>query len=142
MQVLIFDLLSNIMLNGDDMRRILSVFIILSCLFSLVGCGNTETSSQKLYSKPVIVLPDQDTAYTINGYKNTTSVISSSSSSVAESHTTDNYSGKYFGNRNSKKFHKSDCRYAKNMNEENLMLFETRIDAIAAGYAACSVCAP
>ncbi len=146
MQVLIFTLLSNIMLNGDIMRRIFTLVIVLSCIFVLAGCGNAYENSQKAYSKPVIVLPDEDTAYTINGYKDTAPVTTSSNtSSTTESSASESskeYAGKYFGNKNSKKFHRSDCRFAKNMKEENLTLFETHLDAVTAGYVECSVCAP
>lgn len=50
----------------------------------------------------------------------------------------------YVGNRNpaSMKFHRADCRWVQEMREENKVCFETREEAIAAGYVACKVCKP
>lgn len=46
----------------------------------------------------------------------------------------------YHGNVKSKKFHKQSCRYysCKNCTRE----FQTREEAIKAGYVACKVCKP
>lgn len=128
------------------MKRTLVVLVTAFFFFSLLGCSNVNNDTEKVYSKPVVVLPDEETAYSVNGYKNTSSVFTSSSSTTSDQGSTTQseevYNGKYFGNKNSKKFHKEDCRYAKNMKEENLILFDERETAITTGYNECSVCKP
>jgi hypothetical protein len=48
----------------------------------------------------------------------------------------------YIGNRNSMKFHRADCRWVREMNEANKVCFQSREEAIAAGYVPCKVCKP
>lgn len=48
----------------------------------------------------------------------------------------------YIGNKNSHIFHYSSCSGAKSMNEKNKVEFETREDAVNAGYKPCSTCNP
>lgn len=49
---------------------------------------------------------------------------------------------KYMGNRNSKKFHKVTCDSAARTKESNRVYFNTREEAIAAGYVPCKNCNP
>ncbi|MCE7700122.1 MAG: hypothetical protein K8E24_015280, partial [Methanobacterium paludis] len=51
-------------------------------------------------------------------------------------------SGAYIGNSNTKVFHHASCRYVSKMNSENKVSFNTRQDAINAGYRPCKVCDP
>jgi len=44
----------------------------------------------------------------------------------------------YIGNKNSKKFHRPDCRYLPA--EHNRVYFKTREEAVEAGYVSCKVC--
>ena len=46
----------------------------------------------------------------------------------------------YLGNPNSMKFHHSWCRTIKH--PENFVSFDSRDEAVSAGYVACKVCAP
>lgn len=48
----------------------------------------------------------------------------------------------YIGNSNSAKFHKEDCRHAKQIAVHNVVKLESREDAISGGYASCRVCNP
>ena len=48
----------------------------------------------------------------------------------------------YVGNKNSKKFHYPSCDGAKSMNEENKVTFNSRDEAIDAGYEPCGKCDP
>ena len=50
--------------------------------------------------------------------------------------------GKRVGHKNSKKFHYPECRWAKKMNQENQIWFESRQEAIDKGYVPCKVCNP
>lgn len=48
----------------------------------------------------------------------------------------------YVGSVNSNKYHKPFCRWAKKINPENLVSFETENDAAQKGYVPCKVCRP
>ncbi|MBO8159597.1 thermonuclease family protein [Thermosyntropha sp.] len=48
----------------------------------------------------------------------------------------------YIGNKNSKKFHLPSCEGVAKMKEENKVQFESRDEAVDAGYAPCSLCNP
>ena len=48
----------------------------------------------------------------------------------------------YIGNKNSKKLHRADCSGAKDMNEKNKVVFETKEEAINQGYSECKTCNP
>lgn len=48
----------------------------------------------------------------------------------------------YIGNANSGKFHYADCRTVRKMNPANKVFFNTRDEAVNAGYVPCKVCAP
>ena len=46
------------------------------------------------------------------------------------------------GNKESKTFHKADCKTAAKMKEANKTTFATAAEATKAGYKACKVCKP
>lgn len=48
----------------------------------------------------------------------------------------------YIGNKNSMVFHYSTCSGVSSMNEKNKVIFESREDAVKAGYKPCSSCNP
>ena len=48
----------------------------------------------------------------------------------------------YVGNSNTKKFHKSACRYVSQIKQSNLVYFKAKLNATNAGYEACKVCNP
>ncbi|GAV24765.1 prophage LambdaCh01 nuclease domain-containing protein [Carboxydothermus islandicus] len=48
----------------------------------------------------------------------------------------------YVGNKNSRKFHYEDCRWAKKIAPSNRVYFKSREAAINAGYVPCKVCNP
>ena len=52
------------------------------------------------------------------------------------------YASGYVGNAHSHKFHYDNCRYVSQMNENNKVWFESREEAISAGYIPCKVCRP
>ena len=53
-----------------------------------------------------------------------------------------NYSYAYIGNRRSKKFHRASCSSVRDMNEGNKVGFDSRSEAIDAGYEPCKRCHP
>lgn len=48
----------------------------------------------------------------------------------------------YVGNANSKKFHVGNCSFVGKMNQKNRVDFQTRDEAIQAGYVPCKRCNP
>ncbi|MBR5914134.1 MAG: nuclease [Selenomonadaceae bacterium] len=48
----------------------------------------------------------------------------------------------YVGNANSKKFHYADCSAVTKMNPSNRVEFNSRDEAINAGYIPCKKCSP
>jgi micrococcal nuclease len=48
----------------------------------------------------------------------------------------------YIGSKNSDKFHVPTCIWAMKIKSHNLVVFNTRNDAISAGYVPCKVCHP
>jgi methylphosphotriester-DNA--protein-cysteine methyltransferase len=48
----------------------------------------------------------------------------------------------YWGSVNSNKFHYPSCRWAKRINPDNLIKFNSRDEALKAGYVPCKVCQP
>ena len=52
------------------------------------------------------------------------------------------FAANYVGNANSKKFHVSSCSFAERMKPANRVNFNSRNEAIAAGYVPCKRCKP
>ena len=123
------------------MKKLLLLFTLVLIFAILCSCESKPLYDVN-YPKPVIVEPDEDTAYNINGYKDTTfsAPITSQIQDTTEHTPSTVYQGKYIGNINSKKFHKSDCTYVKNMKEENAVIFESYNAAINNGYKRCTKC--
>ncbi|MCD4716389.1 MAG: hypothetical protein K8R45_06565, partial [Desulfobacterales bacterium] len=48
----------------------------------------------------------------------------------------------YLGNRNSYRFHRPGCRYAKKISRKNGIRFKSRYEAFRAGYSPCKRCMP
>ena len=48
----------------------------------------------------------------------------------------------YVGNMSSKKFHYDNCRAASKIKAGNRTTFESRDEAISAGYKPCGICRP
>ena len=129
------------MSKGDVMKRILSLFLAFILLF-LVGCNSF---APKEYPEPVVVLPNENMAETINGYKTQNTISSekveqNSSKPQASSLNSQNDTLSFCGNKNTKKFHKADCRYAKNLAADRRVNFASESEALENGYSACKVC--
>lgn len=120
------------------MRKFLLLLSIISAIIMCCGCDGGPLYDVH-YPKPVVVEPDQDTRYTINGYKDT-SVTSSKPSDETTSSDAQDSNEKIIGNRNTKKLHKLECSYVKNLKEENVDIFESLEDALLNGYTQCSRC--
>lgn len=51
-------------------------------------------------------------------------------------------SGFYYASKNSDKYHRPSCQWAKKISESNLIVYKTKKDAEKAGYQACKSCKP
>jgi micrococcal nuclease len=50
--------------------------------------------------------------------------------------------GEYVGNQNSRRFHLPSCRFGRQTGSSNRIIFSSKWDAFAAGYAPCAKCMP
>lgn len=123
------------------MKRTLTLIFTILIILCLCGCDKDNNDSIKTPVK--INLPKDNT---VNGYKNENSA---SDDKTASKITTENiqinenvkaYS--YWGNKNSKKFHKANCSSFKNTKEENIVFFNTRNEFVSYGYNPCKICKP
>ena len=115
------------------MKKILVLFFLVLLMFTLSGCQITD---EKIEKTPVkINLPTDDS---VNGYRNSSSEIDTDGITINE--TTTEYT--YFGNKNSKKFHKSSCSALKNTKDENKVFYKTKEEFIKNNYSPCKICNP
>lgn len=115
------------------MKRICLCLVTIVFIFSFCGCYKTDTETTS--GDQLIVMPDSQTAATVNGYKTAVS-------SLTESAQTDNSSYSYYANTSSKKFHLSSCSYAKQIKEENLKVTNSRDELVNSGFSLCKKCNP
>ena len=52
------------------------------------------------------------------------------------------FAASYIGNKNTKKFHESDCHWVQKIKQENILYLKDRDQAINNGYIPCKVCQP
>lgn len=137
------------------MRKLIIMIFVILLIFSLVSCGADGSNKTANSTNSIVVLPDQETKNTVNGYKIVddedslpSDVLSSEVSSIAQSSNSsevnsgENIVNYYVGNKNTKKFHNSNCRYAAKIKEENTVRFSNSDEATGQGYVPCSVCNP
>jgi len=107
--------------------------LILTFLIAIVFCGcSSQASSTSSQSTVSVILPDAETATTVNGYLNR-----------GESNSESKFNIQYFANKNTKKFHYPSCRSVKQMKEKNKISFSgNRDEVIARGYDPCGNCHP
>ncbi len=121
------------------MNKILSYLICFAIILSFSGCKNKQDK------EPIKINMPKDN--TVNGYKNENintgdifngTEINTDSITVTEK--TESY--KYFGNTNSKKFHKVSCKSFKNTNKENITYYKTKDEFLKNNYIPCKICNP
>ena len=110
------------------MRKILIVTVLIAAV--LCGCGS-QTNSTSGKSTVSVILPDADTATTVNGYL---------SSNIENSE--NEFNIQFFANKNTEKFHLSTCRWAKSIKDENRYISYNRELLISDGYEPCKTCNP
>ena len=120
------------------MKKILGFFVILICIFALCSCDGGPLYDVN-YPQPVVVEPDRETRYTINGYATTPKPSQTQTNSSVNS-TADADEEKLIGNKNTKMLHKLGCSYTKKLKDENAEFFDSLDDGILNGYTRCSRC--
>jgi len=84
--------------------------------------------------------PTTQSSTPVNHTSNSSSPTVNQSTSSSKSSSAS--SGYYVGNANTMKFHQASCRYVSQMDPANKIFFNSREQAIAAGYVPCNVCNP
>ena len=108
-------------------------------------CGKSSCSSHSseynvlMYSSMDLSRDLPDEYYLVESSSQTAAV--SDSSAVRSLHTDDTESV-YIGNKNSHVFHLSTCTYVNKMSDKNKVEFNSKEEALAAGYEPCSKCNP
>ncbi|MBE6728805.1 MAG: hypothetical protein E7568_01055 [Ruminococcaceae bacterium] len=106
------------------MHKIINIIFIL--LIFCAGCKKIEEFTPPDY--PVIVAPDDKAEATADGYKEITA---QGDQNIV-----------YYVNKESKKIHLPDCRYAKMMSEDKVLLEKDYENLLINGYTPCGVCKP
>ncbi len=104
------------------MKKILALLFCICFIFC--SCNNQEIEEKEDIK---INLPNDNS---VNGYR----IITENDKNYSE------YS--YCGNKNSKKFHKSDCKALKNTKTKNKVYFNTKEEFLSNNYTACKLCNP
>lgn len=121
---------------GDFMKRIISALLCILLIFLVCGCGGGAEKPNPEKDTPTVILPDETTKQTLNGYKSDITV------EIDKTDDKSNLSAKYYANKSSKKFHLSSCAYAKKIKSENLYTINDRSTLIKDGYNPCAKCNP
>ncbi len=125
------------------MKKIIFLVLLL-LMVSFVGCGNTADTDTS--SIQIVVVPDNDTRNSLNGYRDPSKpfyIPEDKKDATDDKKTNPNLTREnapYFGNVSSKKYHIFDCTYAVNIRDNNLALFATAAEAENSGYDPCQKC--
>ena len=79
---------------------------------------------------------------TSSSHSSNIDTVQSTSISTSDNYVSSGGSVSYIGNRNSMKFHRSDCKEVNRMSEKNKVFLNSREEAINGGYVGCKVCNP
>ncbi len=101
-------------------------------LFLICGCEKQQEKTNTQNNTSIVVMPDETTKATVNGYKKP----------KPETDQTSEISNGYIGNKSSKKFHTSSCQYAKKIKAENKEIAKLKSDFTDKGYSPCKKCNP
>lgn len=125
------------------MRKIRILCLIICILAAFCGCQGKDTGDKH---SNLIIFPTAEMENTVNGYKEKLETESNESTASQKSNGTstlpEQYTGKYIANLSTKKFHKPTCRYAINIDESKVKVYENRQDLIDEGYTPCKICKP
>jgi len=121
------------------MKRIITCILTVFLIISFCGCGNntkTANTDNAKTNENVTVSVTEPVDDSVNGYR------VSSPKTNTQSKINDAYSGDYYANKNSKKFHISTCGSVATIKNSNLYITSDREELINAGYSPCLSCNP
>ncbi|MCE7698576.1 MAG: hypothetical protein K8E24_006980 [Methanobacterium paludis] len=128
------------------MNKIVPVLVLILILgvVGISGCvssdNNTTPVTNNTTNTSYASTPVAENTTATTAQNNATASDTSNVATPASSKTS--ASAAYIGNSNTHKFHLASCHYVSKMNSENKVYFNTRQDAINAGYTPCKVCNP
>lgn len=131
--------------NGIHKRHSILIVVVLLLAVVLFGTwrslSRTSSEYRELSSSYEAAQSELAAAQAeLDSAKSTASSSSASSSSSGSSRPAGYVSDHYIGNTNSHKFHRSTCSYLPD--ESNQIYFDSRDEAIDAGYSPCGRCHP
>lgn len=106
------------------MRKYIILFVFIISVLS--GCADFNTDINSSQNDVSVILPDSETAATVNGY-----YITPIEDEI-----------RYYGNTKSLKFHTKDCVWISKTDGENLKGYKDRKQLIDEGYTPCKTCKP
>ena len=116
------------------MKRIFQILLIVALILSLCACSD-KNENTSVNSESISVFPTGEMKDTVNGYRTESSTISSDDISSE-------YQGNFVANTSTKKFHKSSCHYAQNLDKSKALVTTNREELTNTGYIPCKVCNP
>lgn len=121
----------------------LCIIILCGCSENQVSQGSTQIlnadgTPAKEYSTVKEIIADSNTGGDNDAMPN---YIEAADTAVADGNQV-SVSATYFGNKNSKIFHKSNCSSAQKTKEENRVYLSSREEFVAKGYSPCKICNP
>lgn len=122
---------------GDGLMH--NKFAVIDTLIVITGSFNWTAAAQKKNAENLLVIKSPELAKLY--LKDFLSLWESGSTDQIKTETKAE-TGNYLRNSNSMKFHKPNCRWAQKISPKNMVWFETREEAINAGYQPCKVCNP
>lgn len=129
------------------MRRYIIPLVL--CIILLGGCSAEKTSKENIkilgadgtpakeYTSADEVIADSN----VGENNDMPNYIDGSDTAVADGNQF-SVSATYFGNKNSKIFHKANCSSAQKTKEENRVYLSTREEFVSKGYSPCKICNP
>lgn len=115
------------------------ILLIFLFLFTFTSCNNPKTIEEK-----ETVKIEYSTDGTVNGFRDNPigmpETIPIEEISVGQITTESNV--KYCGNKNTKKFHRPSCSYAKKTAESNKIYYKNKEIFLNNGYTPCKKCNP
>lgn len=129
------------------MRR--HIIPLVLCIILLAGCSAKETSKENIEilgadgtpAKEYSTFNEVITDSYVGENNDMPNYIDGSDTAVADGNQV-SVSATYFGNKNSKIFHKANCSSAQKTKEENRVYLSTRDEFVSKGYSPCKICNP
>ena len=125
------------------------IISVVFCLILLCGCSDNQVSQgstqilnadgtpAREYSNVEEVIADSNAGEN----NNMPNYIEAEDTAVSDGNQV-NVSAMYFGNKNSKIFHKANCSSAQKTKEENRVYLSSRDEFVSKGYSPCKICNP